>query len=218
METTLDDVKAFIEANKDNAELKALILEHSAPVEISKEKVVEFLGTEDGKTLIQPTVDKAVTKAVQTRDKAHEQVLEAEVKKRVAVEVLKLNPTEEPWQKEIRELKEENDKEKRERAKDIMKRQIVEKAAKISIDPFFIEDYLPESIEQGELYLQRIADYTKKVKDATVNELMAKGFKPGAGDDDKSKKGKMTGAEYAKLDMATRIAMVESGEADQVMP
>jgi len=216
MEITLDDVKTFIEENKDIADVQAYVAELVPETTLSKEKVVEFLGTEDGKILLQPSIDQAVTKAVKTRDKAHEQVMEAEIKKRVAAEVLKLNPAEEPWQREIRELKTANEAEKAERAKDNLKRQLVESAAKIKIEPFFIDDFVPASKEEGDLYLQKIADYTKKIKEETVNELMAKGYKPGAGEDSTEHKGKMTPQEYAKLSFNERIAMVESGEVDEV--
>ena len=185
---TIEEIKAFLDEHKDDVEVQAFMAEINPKHELTADEVGEFLKTDDGKTLVQPMVDQAVTKAVKTRDKAHEVVLENEVKKRVAAEVLKMNPAEEPWQKENRELREQFEEEKKERAKENLKRQIIEEAAKLKIDPFFIEDYVPESIEVGKLYLQKIKTYNDEVVKNTTNELLAGGFKPRGGDDNKNKK------------------------------
>jgi uncharacterized membrane protein YheB (UPF0754 family) len=212
-----EEVLTFIEEHKEDQEVADWLKSFSVEKPLDAAKVMEFVQSAEGKELIQPIIDQNITKAVKTRDKVHEQMLESEVKKRVASEILKLNPQEEPWQKEIRELKEANENERKERAKDNLKRQIVEEAARQGIEPWFIEDFLPESFDQGKLYIQKIKDNIKKVEEKKVNELMASGYKPGAGAEKKSD-GTMKASDYAKLDLETRIAMVESGEIANVVP
>lgn len=180
---TIEEIKEFLIDNKDDEKVKSFLssMVHKEPV--TPDEVNEFLKTEDGKSLIQPYVDQRVTEAVKKRDKVHVEALEVEVKKRVATEVLKMNPAEEPWQKEIRELKEMNESEKRERAKDNLKRQIVEEAAKMGVNPFFVDDYTPDSFEVGKLFLQKIKAHEDELVKVKANELMAGGFKPGSGSD-----------------------------------
>ena len=211
MDITLADVKKFLEDQKDGDDVKAFLAELvPSTTEITGDQVLKFLGTDDGKIIVQPLVDSRVTEAVKTRDKFWEKErLEPEVKKRVAAEILKLNPKEEPWQAEIRMLKEENEKEKRERAKDQLRRQIVEKASALKVEPFFIESFLPETIEEGELFLKRIADYNKKVSETAVNDMIAAGkFVPSTGKIDNPNRidrSKLTMEEAVRLEMAGEL-------------
>jgi len=205
---TFEEVQAFFTEHKDDVEVQAFIQQLSPVQDVTPDKVGEFLKTEDGRMIVQPLIDQAVTKAVKTRDKAHEIVLDSEVKKRVASEVLKMNPQEEPWQKEIRELKEANEKEKAERAKDNLKRQLVEKAAAIGINPFFIEDFMPDTIEQGELYLKRIKEHDENLIKKTNVDLLASGYKPKAGFEKDSKKldlSKLTQEDAIRLEMEGKL-------------
>lgn len=211
MEITIADVRKFLEEAKDTDEVKTFISELSKPGEVTVDMFKKFAESDDGKIVIEPMIDKRVTDAVKTRDKFWEKErLEPEVKKRVAAEVLKLNPQEEPWQKEIRELKEANENEKRERAKDNMKRQIVEKAQTMNVDAFFLEDFLPETIEQGELYLKRISDRDKKIAEKAVNDLIAQGrFVPNGAKTTESK------IDYSKLTMDEAIKLEMEGKLDE---
>lgn len=209
MEITIADIKKFLEETKDTEETKAFVTEFAKPAEVTPDLLKKFAESDDGKVILEPMVDKRVTEAVKTRDKFWEKErLEPEVKKRVAAEVLKLNPQEEPWQREIRELKEANEIEKRERAKDNMKRQIVEKAQAMNVDAFFLEDFLPPTIEQGELYLKRIAERDKKIAEKAVNDLMASGkFVPSGAKPQESKidKSKLSFEEAVALEMDNKL-------------
>lgn len=207
---TIDEVKAFLSENKDDVEVKAFLQELSPETELNTDIVGSFLTTEEGRRLVQPILDQAVTKAVKTRDRAHEITLESEVKKRVASEVLKMNPQEEPWQKEIRELKEANEQEKKARANDNLKRQLVEKAAQMGINPFFIDDYLPESLEVGEVFLNKIKTFNDDVVKKATNEILANngGYKPKVGNEKDSKKldlSKLSRDELIKLEMEGKL-------------
>lgn len=205
----IEEIRAYLAEHKDDEDVVTFMGEFATTKETTPDDVLEFLKKDEGRKLVEPFIDQAVTKAVKTRDKAHEVALESEVKRRVAAEVLKINPQEEPWQKEIRELKEMNEQEKRERAKDQLKRQLVEKAAALNVNPFFIEDYLPESIEVGELYLKKIKEFAEGVEKKAVNDLMASNsLKPKSGSNKETVKkdlSKLTQEEAIRLEMEGKL-------------
>lgn len=210
---TIDDVKAFLSENKDAPEVQEFIAGFGGGGMPTADQVREFIATEEGKLVIQPVIDSTVTKAIKTRDKAHEQAMNAEVSRRVAAEMLKLNPQEEPWQKEMREVRENLENERKERARDNMKRQLVEEAARMGVDPFFIDDYLPESIEVGKLYLQKIAARDKAVIQKANNELLAAGsYKPAAGQGKDAQK-----IDLSKLSRDELVKMEQEGSLDSAI-
>jgi len=208
---TIEEIKAFLNETKDDVETKAFLAELSPEQVITADQVGEFLKTDDGKTLVQPLIDKATTKAVQTRDKAHELVLENEVKKRVASELLKLNPEKSPLEIKVQELEENAKKLEADRAQDQLKRQIVEKAAALGIKPFFIDDYVPPSLEVGELFLQKIKNFNDEIIKNKTNELLANGYKPNPSDDH-NKQGKV---DLSKLSENEMIKMEMDGKLDE---
>ena len=183
MMITLDDVKAFFAEKKDEDDVKAFIQSFIPEHKITPEEVSEFISTAEGEKVIQPIVDARVTSAVQKRDKYwKEEGLEPEVKKRVASEVLKLNPKEDPVSKQLKEMQERIDASERNAQIDKLKRQVVEKATEIGVDPFYIENYFPSSLEENELYMQKIKDHDKKVAEKAINDLIAsKSFVPNGG-------------------------------------
>jgi len=205
---TLEDVKAFLEQDTD--EIRAY-KETLIPTNvIFADKLAEYLGTDDGKKIIQPMMDRRAQEAVATRDKVWEKdKLEPEVRKRLAVEMLKIHPEESPLEKKIRELEEANLNEKAERAKDNLKRHIVEKAAEMKVEPFFLKDYLPGSEEEGELFLKNIQEHEKKVREEVINELIAaKKFIPNSGNQKERK------IDQHSLTMAEAIKLEQEGKLD----
>jgi len=209
---TIKEIKDFLQEAKDTDEVKAFMAEmvKKEPAEVTPELFKKFLESDDGKVLIQPYGDQRATEAVKTRDKFWEKErLESELKKRLAEELLKLNPTKDPLQLKVEEMEKTLAEEKSERAKDQLRRQIVEKAAFMKVDPFFLEDYLPATVEQGELYLKRIAERDEKLKTTIVNDLIAsKKFVPSGGKEKASK------IDYSKLTMEEAIKLEEDGKLD----
>ena len=63
-EITLDDVKAFIEANKGNPDIAEFIVSISVDKPLNPELVSAYLQTTEGKNLIQPMMDQRVTEAI----------------------------------------------------------------------------------------------------------------------------------------------------------
>ncbi|MFB0637435.1 DUF4355 domain-containing protein [Bacillus rugosus] len=94
---TLDEVKKFLEENKENEEVKAFVGELSA---VSADKVEGFLETDEGKRLIQPRLDSHFTKGLDTWKANNLDAL-------VDAKVKELYPEETEEQKRIRKLEKE---------------------------------------------------------------------------------------------------------------
>ena len=59
----LEEVKQFLDANKENEDVKAYLEELSA---VSADKVKGFLETDEGQKLIRPKLDQHFTKSLET--------------------------------------------------------------------------------------------------------------------------------------------------------
>ncbi|GAA0130114.1 MULTISPECIES: DUF4355 domain-containing protein [Bacillus] len=94
---TLEDVKKFLEENKENEEVQSYLNELSA---VSADKVNGFLDTEEGKRLIQPRLDSHFTKGLDTWKANNLDAL-------VDAKVKELYPEETEEQKRIRKLEKE---------------------------------------------------------------------------------------------------------------
>lgn len=214
MDITLDDVKAFLKDNKDEDGVKEFLLSLAPEPKITAEQVSEFLATPDGEKLVQPIADARVTAAVNKRDKYwKEEALESEVKKRVAAEVLKMNPKQDPAEARYKELTDRIEKSEREAAAEKLKRQVIEKAAEIGVDPFYIENYFPSSLEENELFMQKIKEHEKKITEKAINDLIAsKNFIPNGGKPKSTLK-----VDVAKLSQAEINELEATGKLDEIL-
>ena len=80
---TIEDIRRFIEENKESDEVKAFIGELSLPTELSSDSVLKFLEDEDGKKLLQPKLDSNFTKGLETwKSNNLEKLLEDKIKER----------------------------------------------------------------------------------------------------------------------------------------
>lgn len=103
----IQDIRAFLETNKDQPEVQSFVGELSA---VSAEKVQGFLQTEEGKKLIQPTLDSYHAKGLKSWK-------ENNLDKLVADKVKELNPDKTPEQLELEQLRREIEQDKQERLK-----------------------------------------------------------------------------------------------------
>lgn len=90
----LEDIKKWLDQNKDDAEVGEFLNSLSA---VDATKVTGFLESEEGQRLLQPKLDKHFTKGLDTWK-------ENNLQKIVEEELAKLNPEETEEQKRIREL------------------------------------------------------------------------------------------------------------------
>lgn len=103
---TFDQVKAFLEANKDSAEVQAY---YKTDV-ITGDAVKTYLATSEGKKVLQPILDSNFTKGLETwKTNNLDTLVEEELKKR--------NPDKSPAEIEVEKLRQEIEKERAERAR-----------------------------------------------------------------------------------------------------
>ena len=105
-ELTFEQVKAFLEANKDNAEVQAY---YKTDV-VTDETVKTYLATSEGKKVLQPLLDSNFSKGLETwKTNNLNALVEDELKKR--------NPDKSPAELEVEKLRQEIEKERAERAR-----------------------------------------------------------------------------------------------------
>lgn len=176
---TLDDVRAYLKQHEKDEDVIAYMAELNPDKPITDEQVLEFLDTDEGKQLIQPKIDSRVTEAIKTYKTGH---FTQEVKAAVAAELVKINPTETPEQKRIRELEAEQKKMAEGWEYDKLQGQIKELAFKEGVKPEFMSGLAFNSLEEAALYVKRLKQEQEEVKKAAINEFLAKNsFEPGSG-------------------------------------
>ncbi|OMP29422.1 DUF4355 domain-containing protein [Bacillus sp. I-2] len=132
----IEEIKQFLEQNKENEEVKAFVGELSA---VSADKVKGFLETEEGKKLLQPRLDQHFTKGLATwKDNNLEKIVEEEVSKR--------NPSKTPEQIEVEKLRKEIEAEKAARNRETL----VNKALKAADEKKLPKDVIDFFIGENE--------------------------------------------------------------------
>ncbi len=220
-ELSLDQVKAWVLAKKEDEEVKGFLTSIAPEKELSKDIIQAYLDSKEGKELIAPVLqsesDRRVSEAVNGRMAKEKEIVEKEVKRRMAEELAKLNPEPDPIQGRLQELEDTIKARDVAYARENLKRQIGDYAHEQGIDPFFLEDYLPETLEQAKLYIKRIMDRDKKRDEKLRNEIIATaGFKPGSGSTPgvpvkKLDLGKLSGREIFDLESRGELDAILEG-------
>jgi hypothetical protein len=180
---------------------------------MNAELVSAYLQTTEGKNLIQPMMDQRVTDAIKTHDEKQKPKIDALVKSQIAAEMLRLNPTETPEQREMRELRQKTKEMEDNWEADKRNSKIKELAFKEGIDPTFIEGTPFNSIEEAQLWMQRYKDFHNRALEKELNERMASSsFKPGSGKDENKNK-----IDLSKLSRADLVKMELEGKLDEAM-
>lgn len=210
MEITLENVQAYLAEHKEEADIVAYVASISIDKPVNPELVSAYLQTVEGKNLIQPLIDERVTQAIKTHDEKSKSKIEAGVKAGIAAEMIRLNPTETPEQKQLREMRLEQETMKSAWEKDKMNGQVKDLAFQMGIEPEFIAGINFGSVEEATLYMQKFKNKTGAIETATVNKLMAEGYKPGSGAP--AKEG--VRVDLKKLSFADALKMEENGALD----
>ncbi|MGF7533635.1 DUF4355 domain-containing protein [Bacillus mexicanus] len=134
---TLDEVKKFLEENKENEEVKAFVGELSA---VSADKVEGFLETDEGKRLIQPRLDSHFTKGLETWKANNLDAL-------VDAKVKELYPEETEEQKRIRKLEKELDDQKTAAQREKLLNKAVSYASEKQLPADVVEFFIGEDEE-----------------------------------------------------------------------
>lgn len=153
----LEDVKKFLDENKEDKEVKAYLGELSA---VSAEKVEGFLDTPEGRKLLQPRLDAHFTKGLNTwKENNLEKLIEDEVKKR--------NPDKTPEQKELEQLRKEIEDERKARNREALKNKALSVADEKKLPKGVLDFFIAEDEESTLSNLEKLEEeYNQAVQSA----------------------------------------------------
>ncbi|MFI8721890.1 capsid assembly scaffolding protein Gp46 family protein [Bacillus altitudinis] len=158
----LEEVKQFLEQQKETPEVKSYLNELSA---LSEDKVRQFLDTEGGKKVLQPRLDQHFTKSLETWKTNH---LDGLVDKKVK----ELNPTKNPLEVQVERL------EKTLKMKEI-KEKALEKAHQDGLPIQLIDFFLDEDSEKTETNLDTFKSvFDQHLQSKTKERLKEDGIDP----------------------------------------
>ncbi|WP_144471999.1 MULTISPECIES: DUF4355 domain-containing protein [Bacillus] len=145
---TIEEIKQFLEQNKENEEVKAFVGELSA---VSADKVKGFLETEEGKKLLQPRLDQHFTKGLETwKDNNLEKIVEEEVSKR--------NPSKTPEQIEVEKLRKEIEAERAARNRETLVNKALKAADEKKLPKDIIDFFIGENEDSTLENLSKLED------------------------------------------------------------
>lgn len=158
----LEEVKQFLEQQKETPEVKSYLNELSA---LSEDKVRQFLDTDGGKKVLQPRLDQHFTKGLETW-KANN------LDKLVDQKVKELNPTKNPLEIKVEKL------EKTLKMKEIKEKALV-KAHQDGLPTQLIEFFLSDDSEKTEANLNTFKDvFDQHLQNKTKERLKEDGIDP----------------------------------------
>jgi len=144
----IEEIKQFLEQNKENEEVKAFVGELSA---VSADKVKGFLETEEGKKLLQPRLDQHFTKGLETwKDNNLEKIVEEEVSKR--------NPSKTPEQIEVEKLRKEIEAERAARNRETLVNKALKAADEKKLPKDIIDFFIGENEDSTLENLSKLED------------------------------------------------------------
>jgi hypothetical protein len=178
VEITIEQVRAFIDANRERADVAEYVTSISIEKPLTVETVSAYLGTIEGKNLVQPMIDRANTQAIKTHDEKQKPIIEATVKAKVNEEVQRMNPSETPEQRQIRELRQGQEEMQKTMAKERLDYAIANEFATRGIPLEFAKDIPWPSVEHavnGALVWERVKS---NEIDKEVNKRLSETVKP----------------------------------------
>ncbi|MCP1355082.1 DUF4355 domain-containing protein [Aneurinibacillus migulanus] len=160
----LEEIKQFLNDNKDNPEVKTYLDELAKP---TKEGVEGYLKTYEGQKVMQPHLDKHFTKGLETwKQNNLEKLIDEEVQKR--------NPQKTPEQIELEKLRKEIEDERKSRTR----QELVNKALKVAkeknlpdgVIDFFIADDEENTLKNLETLEKVYSEAVQKAVDSKFKE------------------------------------------------
>lgn len=165
-ELTFEQVKAFLDANKNNEEVQAYFKTNV----LTADNVKKFLETSEGRKVLQPKLDQHFTKSLETwKANNLESLIEEEVRKR--------NPEETPEQKRIRELEEKLQKQEREAKLAKLKEKALQHATEKGLPTKFATKYIDRFLGDDENITVSTLDELKQDLDSIIEESVNAKFK-----------------------------------------
>jgi len=169
----LKDVKAFLETNKDNEEVKNYLSELS---KVTSEGVENYILTEEGKKWLGRHQDSFFTKGLETWKKNN-------LKKIVDEEIKKRNPGETEEQKKIRELEERLNQKEAAEKRQILLNKSLQIASEKKLPVEILDYFLGEDEESTMKNIEKLETVLNKQIETAVNERLKNGdYTPPCGD------------------------------------
>ncbi|WP_313757182.1 DUF4355 domain-containing protein [Tissierella sp.] len=166
----INEVKQFIESNKDNEEVKNYIGGF-----ITSDRVESFLGNDDGKKLLQPKLDSYFTKGLETwKSNNLEKLIDEEIKKRFPA-------------KDVKDIELEKVKAELEKIKvDALRKELTNKALLVAdekkLPKDLVEYFIGNDEETTNKNLEALESVFSKHIEALVQErLKGSGYTPPKG-------------------------------------
>lgn len=157
---TIEEIKQFLEQNKENEEVKAFVGELSA---VSADKVKGFLETEEGKKVLQPRLDQHFTKGLETwKANNLEKIVEEEVSKR--------NPSKTPEQIEVEKLRKEIEAERAARNRETLVNKALKAADEKKLPKDVIDFFIGENEDSTLENLSKLEESFNAAVQAAVDE------------------------------------------------
>ncbi|MFC5541555.1 DUF4355 domain-containing protein [Ureibacillus suwonensis] len=165
-ELTFEQVKAYLEANKQSDEVQAYFNTNV----LTADNVKKFLETNEGRKVLQPKLDAHFSKSLETwKANNLEALIEEEIQKR--------NPTETPEQKRIRELEEKLQKQEREAKLAKLKEKALQHATEKGLPTKFATKYIDRFLGDDEIITASTLDELKQDLDSIIEESVNARFK-----------------------------------------
>jgi rubrerythrin len=182
---TLEEIKQWLEENKEEKDVQAYLGELSA---VSNEKVEGFLDTVEGKKLLQPRLDRNFSTGLNTwKEKNLPKLIDDGVKE--------ANPSETPEQKRIRELEDKIANAEKESTHEKLLNTAVTQASEKGLPTDIVSFFVGEDEETT---LTNLGTFEEKYNTA-LQAAVDKKFKEGGRDvDSGGKDDKSAGAGFAK--------------------
>lgn len=174
---TIEEIKAYLVANKDKDDVKAFLTEVSKPSEEAISKAAQdYLGGELGKRLIQSEADKLSNKSIETFKKNFE---EREIPKLVAERYNKEHPAETEADKQIRAMQEKLNQMEREKTTELLKNKALLKASEKKLPAELLDFMHFGSEDEVGAKIEKAHEILNSAVLAAVNErLKASGTTP----------------------------------------
>ena len=186
----IQEIRAFLETNKDQPEVQSFVGELSA---VSAEKVKDFIQTEEGKKAIQSELDRYHAKGLESWKKNN-------LDKLVADKVKELNPDKTPEQLELEQLRREIEQDKQERLKLELTNKAISVASEkgLKLDNKILDRLIADNEENTLANLEALDAFAKAQYQAGVENVYKNGGREPGGDGGKGGDGDSYGKKLAE--------------------
>ncbi len=173
---TLEEVKKFIDENKDDKEVQNYIRGF-----ITADRVENFLNGEDGKKVLQPRMDKYFTKGLDTWK-------ENNLPKLVDEKIKELYPEEDPKDLELKKLRQEMEEMKREAELEKLRNQALKIATEKNLPTDMVDFFIGENEETTLNNLEIFEKtFTENLESKVKERLKDNSYTPPSGESTASK-------------------------------